>query len=661
MNQNKLRWGILGPGSIAKTFAEALELTESGGLTAVGSRSLEKSQKFCAEKPGVTALGTYEELISSDLVDAVYIATLHPFHAQWAVRALEAGKHVLCEKPLTLNAAETEAVLLAAERSGKTFAEAFMYRHYPQTAMACEWIRSGKLGEVCHIEASFCFDQGPKPEGRHQANELGGGGILDLGCYPLSMARLLAGAAEGKPFAEPLEFKALGHLDPETGTDSRAFGILRFHRDLIATISCAMRMFGDNNVRVRGSNGMMTIPSPWFGGGKLKFLDYQDWKEVEEEAPSDKHPYVYEIENFAAAVANNRREVAQMPWKDTLGNMRGLDRWREELGFLYNSEQPDAVWPTIDGRPLKSSTKAVIPRVEFPGVSAPVSRIVMGTMLIPHLPTRSLLFDEFFRLGGNAFDTAWIYGEVAEKAFGKWMRDRGIREEIFVIAKGAHTPVCTPEGISSQLEESLARLQTSRAELYLMHRDNPGVPVAEFLHALSEEISKGRIRAYGFSNWTRERVSLALEESIRMGFPPPAAISNQFSLARMVEPLWEGARSLTTGDRKWLVEKQIANFAWTSMARGFFSPAAQSFQMQDPFQQRCFGCADNEERKHRAEQLAAQRGATAADIAGAYVLSQAFPSFALVGPKNLDELHTSIGGTKITLTEAECAWLNLED
>ena len=228
-----LRWGIIGTGKIAAAFAHALEHTDSGDLVAVASRTEANAERF-GETHGVERRhATYEALVDDQGVDAVYVSTPHPMHAEWAIRCAEAGKHVLCEKPMTLNEADTMAVVEAARRNDVFLMEAFMYRCHPQTERLVELLRSGVIGDVKLVRATFGFRGAYDPEERHLANALGGGGILDLGCYTVSMSRLVAAVALGVEVAEPREVHAVGHVGPET-TRRRVHGghaaVRRGHR-----------------------------------------------------------------------------------------------------------------------------------------------------------------------------------------------------------------------------------------------------------------------------------------------------------------------------------------------------------------------------------------------------------------------------------------------
>ena len=193
----RIRWGLLATGNIARTFATGVQHSKTGVLQAAASRNLEKALAFCESFDIPTAHGSYEALLTDPEVDAVYIATPHPLHAQWAIKAAEAGKHILCEKPLAMTEADVMAVIDAAATHDVFLMEAFMYRCQPQIATVIELIKDGRIGDVTLIRAEFGFRVGWTPKSRLLDNELGGGGILDVGCYPVSMARLIAGAATG--------------------------------------------------------------------------------------------------------------------------------------------------------------------------------------------------------------------------------------------------------------------------------------------------------------------------------------------------------------------------------------------------------------------------------------------------------------------------------
>jgi len=193
----KLAWGILGTGSIAKTFARGVNQSKNCRLAAVGSRTKESAETFgeALNVPVGHRHASYESLLADPTVQAVYIATPHPFHIDWAIRAAAAKKHLLVEKPIGLNAAEAMAIIEAAIEHDVFLMEAFMYRCHPQTAKLVELIKEGVIGEVRLIQATFSFHW-PKPfnpDSRLTSNAMAGGGILDVGCYPVSLSRLIAG------------------------------------------------------------------------------------------------------------------------------------------------------------------------------------------------------------------------------------------------------------------------------------------------------------------------------------------------------------------------------------------------------------------------------------------------------------------------------------
>jgi aryl-alcohol dehydrogenase-like predicted oxidoreductase len=250
---------------------------------------------------------------------------------------------------------------------------------------------------------------------------------------------------------------------------------------------------------------------------------------------------------------------------------------------------------------------------------------------------------------------------LMEKLLGAWVRHRGVREQVVIIGKGAHTPWCTPEWLERQLEESLTRLQTDHVDLYLMHRDNPAVPVGEFVDVLDAQVRAGRIKVFGGSNWSLDRVAAANRYAKRKGKQGFGAVSNNFSLARMVDPVWAGCVSASDPDsRRWLKRTQLPLFAWSSQARGFFTARAGRDRTEDADLVRCWYSDDNFARRERAYALAAKKGVSPIAIAAAYVLTQPFPTFALIGPRTIAETASSMEGLAVELTPREVAWLNLE-
>ncbi len=341
-NFKPLRWGILSTGNIARTFARALPHSQSGTLHAVASRTLERATAFASEMGAAKAYGSYDELLADPEVDAVYIATPHPLHFEWMLKAADAGKHILCEKPLTLNWPEAARAVEACRRNGVCLLEAFMYRCHPQTARVVELVSSGALGTVKAIEATFSFQAGFDPNSRLFNLDLGGGGILDVGCYVASFARLVAGAAQGKPFAEPIELKAIGILG-ETGADSYTVAVARFEGDIVAQLQTGVSLNGGSSCRIIGENAILRVPSPFFcapvEGREETVLFLERGGKTEEIFVSFQRPlYAFEADALAQMVATGEIPRPAMGPDDALGNMKMLDLWRAQLGLVYPGE-----------------------------------------------------------------------------------------------------------------------------------------------------------------------------------------------------------------------------------------------------------------------------------------------------------------------------------
>src|SRR5438128_515174 len=206
-----LRWAILGTGNIARQFAAGLAASESSVLTAVGSRSRESADAFAKNARADAAVGLYNDVLRRDDVDAVYVSLPNNLHHEWTIRALRAGKHVLCEKPFALTASQSKEMFDAARKAGKVLVEAFMYRSHPLTHEVIDSLRGGEIGELKMIRTSFCY-RTQRIEGNVRFDKkLGGGGLMDVGCYCINLSRLLAGE-------EPVEIHASAHLH-ERGVD----------------------------------------------------------------------------------------------------------------------------------------------------------------------------------------------------------------------------------------------------------------------------------------------------------------------------------------------------------------------------------------------------------------------------------------------------------
>lgn len=665
MTEKTIRWGIIGPGSIAKAFRDGVAQAEHGELVAIATRNPDKPG-LAEEFPGARILKGYDALLADKDVDAIYIAVPHTGHAEWAIKAAEAGKHVLVEKPLALSAHEEDAVFHAHKKAGTFAGEAFMYRLHPQTAKIIELIKAGTIGDVRMIQSSFGFNMGSfKAEHRLFASALAGGGIMDVGCYPVSMSRLIAGVANGKAFADPVKVAGAAKLNAE-GTDDYAAAVLTFENGIVAQVSCAVMANLDNVLRIHGSEGRIEVPDFWFAGGNrdqgLGKIDIIKGGQTETISVDEKaHVYSFEAEAASLAILAGRQEFQApgMSWADSLGNARVLDAWRRDAGIEFSVEKYQNRTKTLDNRALGPNT-GVIPKRSIPGLSKQASAVALGFEDFKTFSSGAILLDAFWERGGNIFDTAFIYGGgYTEKLFGEWQKSRGVREQAVLIGKGAHSPLVYPDVIAKQLTQSLDRLQTDYVDIYFMHRDNTDVPVGEFVDAMDAEVKAGRIRGpFGGSNWTKERMDEAIAYAERTGKTKPMALSNNFALAEMLDPIWAGCVTASTPDfKQWLIDRQVTNFSWSSQARGFFTDRAGRDKTENEELVRCWYNDQNFGRRDRAIQLGKELGHNPIHVALAYVLAQRFPSVPLIGPRRLEELEDSLKAFEIKLTPDQVKWL----
>lgn len=664
----QIRWGIIGPGSIARNFADGLAGATAGRLVAIASRNAGRRAAF-GDTYAIAAdkrHDSYAGLIADGDVDAVYIATPHPWHAELSIMALRAGKAVLCEKPGGLTSAEVVAVTEVAAQEGRLWMEAYMYRCHPQIARLLAIIAAGEIGTVQHIRAQFGFNAAFNPASRLYDPALGGGAILDVGGYPASLARLVAGAAIGAPFADPVVVKGVGRLAP-TGVDAVAHALLTFASGFTAEIGVAVAQNMDNRAIITGSAGQIVLDDPWVPGRNAGPSDATLHVTVGGETRTEvlRHPehlFTFEAEVASRAVADGLTAAPHpaMSPDDSIGNNATLDRWRAELGYktLPELSASNRVLPGVLPKGLPS-----VPRVTLPGIDLPVSQLIIGCDNRGTLGEGAVVWDAWTEAGGNAFDTGFVYGGgLHEAVLGDWIRTRGLTDEVVVIAKGAHSPYCTPRAIGIQLDISLERLGLDRVPVYIMHRDNPDVPVGEFVEALNALHRAGKIGIFGGSNWSVDRIRAANDYATAHGLEPMRILNNNLSLAVMEKPVWAGCMTSNTAETlAFLRESGTIHLSWSSQARGYFLPAELRDRLpQDTAPETCFGSAANAERRARAEMLAATHGVSAHNIATAWVLGQTFPSFALIGPRSPGEIASTLPGVGLRLTAAEVAWLNLE-
>jgi len=667
---SKIKWGILGTGMIGNRFAEAVRDSELGVMHAIGSRSQPSADQFAEKHSVPNTYDSYDKLLADAEVDAVYISLPNHLHAEWAIKAAEAGKHILLEKPFATNEAELELTLQAVERGGVFLMEAFMYRCHPQTAKIHEVIASGAIGEVRVIEANFAFNLGEAPDNIRLRNDAAGGGIMDVGGYCMSMARLIAGAATGQPFAEPVSVQGVAHLGEQSRVDEYATASAAFPGDVIATLTCGNQCHVDWGVWVWGSEGHLHIPNPWFPGeGENELLIHKAGEEEPDKVvvTCDKPLYSIEADILAAAVADGETEAPTpcMTWKDSVGNQNALDEWRRSIGLTYDLETTDALAVRPLHLPAKNSTN--MPFGEIEGIDKPVARTILGSMVMDTqtMPRTFALMDQYLERGGNTIDTAWVYvGGRSEVAVGQYIRARGIRDDLVLIGKGGATPECYPEGITAQLMQTLDRFGLDYLDLYMLHRDNTDLPVSELVDCLAAHQRAGRIGAYGGSNWTVERLAEANAYAKAKGLMPMVASSPNFTLAHWNEPMWEGCvTAVDEASRQWYAQTNTALLAWSSQASGFFTGRFSRADSDNPAVSevvRVWFNEQNFQRLERVNELAAALGVSPASIALAYVLAQPMNMYALIGPRTPREIDSSLAALDIELTTEQVAYLELK-
>jgi predicted dehydrogenase len=286
----------------------------------------------------------YEELLADSEVHAIYNSLPNSLHLEWTIKAARSGKHILCEKPLTVNAAEANQMVEAVKEADVFLMEAFMYRCHPQTAKIVEIIRDGAIGNVRVIQAAFSYSLGEKEEAYQNIrlrNDVAGGGIMDVGCYTMSMARLIAGAAMGldEP-GEPDSIKAVAHVGEIGRVDEWSAAVAKFPNGTVANLICGAKASVRSDVHIWGSEGDIGVPVPWkpvVGKIILKRAG-KDAEEIEVPAEADSC-YTLEADAVAHHIPDRQAPYPCMTWDDSINNMKALDGWRESIGLVFDVEK----------------------------------------------------------------------------------------------------------------------------------------------------------------------------------------------------------------------------------------------------------------------------------------------------------------------------------
>src|SRR2546421_6931665 len=237
-----LTWGILGTGGIARTFAAGIAASQTGTLIAVGSRTQETADRFADTYDVERRYASYGALLADPDVQAVYISLPNHLHAEWTIKCAQAGKHILCEKPLTTNYAAAMTVVEEVRRCDVFLMEAFMYRCHPQTARLKQLLDEGVIGEVWLIESAFSYNMGPRYENIRLSNPAAGGGIMGGGCYTTSIARLIVGS-------EPEIVTGTAHIGEISRVDEQATASLKFPGGIVANLATGTQVHVDSSLR----------------------------------------------------------------------------------------------------------------------------------------------------------------------------------------------------------------------------------------------------------------------------------------------------------------------------------------------------------------------------------------------------------------------------
>jgi xylose dehydrogenase (NAD/NADP) len=308
-----VRWGIVSTANINEKVLAGVSGSPAVEVVAVGSRSNESAERFASVHGIPRAHGSYEALLADPDVEALYIPLPNGLHVEWTLAALAAGKHVLCEKPLSARTEEVERCFDAAERGGLVLSEGFMWRHHPQADRLLGMVRGGAIGELRVVRAAFSFPLGRFPDVRWDA-ELDGGALLDVGCYCVSGARLLAGAEPERVNGEAVM--------AESGVDARFAATLRFPGDVLAVFDCGFDLPSRDELEAIGSEGSLFLDDPWHSLEPRIELRGADGS-LETVEVERANPYRLELEDVSAAIRGEREP--RLGRADAVGQARALE------------------------------------------------------------------------------------------------------------------------------------------------------------------------------------------------------------------------------------------------------------------------------------------------------------------------------------------------
>ena len=311
MSSDRVRWGILSTAAINRLVIPPAQASEKVELVAVASRDEARANEYAGSWGIARAYGSYEALLADPEVDAVYISLPNSLHCPWSIRALEAGKHVLCEKPLGRREADVAAAFDVAERTGRILMEAFMYRHNPQTRKLEELVKAGAIGDLRVVRAAFSFGLDDPTNVRLRA-DVEGGGLMDVGCYCVSGCRLLAGEPE-RVYGE--------QVTGSTGVDVVFAGTMRFAGDVLGEFDCGLSLPSRDELEAMGTDGSLFLDDPWHARKPVIELRRDGEVERIELEPADS--YMLELENLSDAIRGRAEPL--LGREDAVGQARAIE------------------------------------------------------------------------------------------------------------------------------------------------------------------------------------------------------------------------------------------------------------------------------------------------------------------------------------------------
>ena len=329
---SKFRWGILGPGVISHKFAEGLKVIPDAELYAVGSRDYGRAKEFADKYGAHVAYGSYEELAKDDNIDCIYIGTPHPMHMPNTLLCINNGRNVLCEKPMSMNKKEVQIMIDLAVKKNVFLMEAFWTRFMPPIRKIIEWINQGKIGDIRMIHCDFCYRGDYDPKSRLLDPGLGGGALLDVGCYAICMSTMLLGN-------NPDLITGATHLG-ETNVDEQSAMILRYPKGELAVLSTAVRTNTYQNLYIFGTNGSITVPVFWNSSKATLFEEGKEPVYFEERIGNG---YNYEAVATMEDIRAGKIENGFMTHADSLAIAEISDKLRNDWGLKYPADDEQSI------------------------------------------------------------------------------------------------------------------------------------------------------------------------------------------------------------------------------------------------------------------------------------------------------------------------------